>query len=88
MSLVLVEGMLGISADASAQNVSVLNFSAVAPKPRKRLFIPNPFCVRPPPAMRTVGPGEILVCYPDRFPVGPTRRSFAADPASVKAHFA
>jgi hypothetical protein len=52
---------------------------------KRRLFIPNPICVRPAPLMRSRAAGEILVCYQDQFTVRLARRGFAADVASAKA---
>jgi len=48
-----------------------------------RLFIPNPFCVRPAPMMRKGALGGNLVCCRDHFAADPTRRGFAADCASA-----
>jgi hypothetical protein len=36
-----------------------------------RLFIPNPYCVRPAPMMLIGAPRETLVSCQDRYPVGP-----------------
>jgi len=51
----------------------------------RRLFIPNPFCVRPAPMMRIEAFGEIFVCCRDQFADGPRRRGFTLDSTSASS---
>ena len=51
----------------------------------RRLFIPNPFCVRAPPPTPSSAAGEILACYQDRFMVRLAGKRSAADAGSAKA---
>ncbi len=51
------------------------NFDLRTPLSRKRLIIPNPFCMRPAPMMRPGSFGEIVVCGRDRFTIDYSSRS-------------